>query len=59
MKMKSAVFWDVTPSAPVEVDQYLGGMQYLHLQDRVVSQASNQREAGGKKSESLVKNLVR
>jgi hypothetical protein len=44
MTMKgTAVFWDAVPYSPVEVHQRFGGMYYLHLQGRRVSQAGNQQ----------------
>jgi hypothetical protein len=42
--------WDIKPSSPLKVVGRFGGTCRLHLQDRRISQARNQREAGRKKS---------
>jgi hypothetical protein len=44
--MKRAIFWDITCS-PLKVSRCFGGTCHLHLQDRKISQARNQREADG------------
>jgi hypothetical protein len=44
--MKSSVFWDMTQCNLLEVNRRLGGTCRLHLQDRRIIQARNQREAG-------------
>jgi hypothetical protein len=46
--MKSIIFWDITRCSPLEVSRRFGGTCRLHLQGRRISQARNQREAGGK-----------
>jgi hypothetical protein len=52
--LKSYVFWDVTPCIPLKINWSFGGTWYLHLQDRRISQARNQREAGNKQSSDLL-----
>jgi hypothetical protein len=44
--MKASILRDITPCNLVKVDQRLGGICRLHLQDRRVSQAGNNHEAG-------------
>jgi hypothetical protein len=39
--LKSAMFWNVTPSSPVEISQCFGDKYCPHLQGRRVSQARN------------------
>jgi hypothetical protein len=46
--VKSCIFWDVTPCSPLKLNRRFGGTCRLHLQGRRISQARNQREAGGK-----------
>jgi hypothetical protein len=46
--MKSSVFWDITPFSPLKVNRRFGGTRRLHVQGRRISQARNQRKAGGK-----------
>jgi hypothetical protein len=43
--MKSPIFWDIMP---LKVKRHFRGPCRLHLQGRRISQARNQREAGGK-----------
>jgi hypothetical protein len=38
-----AISWDITPYSPAEVYQHFGGMCYLHLYGRGVSQVSSQQ----------------
>jgi hypothetical protein len=38
-----AVFWDAAPYSPVEVHRRFGGMYYLHLQGRRVTQIGKQQ----------------
>jgi hypothetical protein len=44
---KNTVFWNVMPCIPVQVHLHFRGTNCLHLQGRRISQASNQKEAGG------------
>jgi hypothetical protein len=44
--MKSTVFWDITPSSPLEVNRRFGGTYRLHLQGRRMNQARNEHKAG-------------
>jgi hypothetical protein len=39
--MKSSVFWDTTPSSPLNVNRCFGGTNRLHLQDRRISQSES------------------
>jgi hypothetical protein len=43
--MKSTIFWDITPCSLVGVYRRSVGTYCLHLEDRRVSQESNQQEA--------------
>jgi hypothetical protein len=51
--LKSSVFWDITPCSPLKVNRRTGETCRLHLQGPRISQARNQREAGGKQSNQL------
>jgi hypothetical protein len=44
---KSYIFWDITPCSPLRVNRHYGGTCRLHLQDRRISQARNQRKGCG------------
>jgi hypothetical protein len=46
--MKSSIFWDITLYSPFKINRRFGWACRLHLQFRIMSQARNQREAGGK-----------
>jgi hypothetical protein len=46
--MTSSLFWDITPCSPVKINSCFGGTYRYHLQGRIVSQATNQGEAGKK-----------
>jgi hypothetical protein len=48
--MKISIFWDITPCSPLKVNRRFGGTYRLHLQGPRISQARNQREAGGEQS---------
>jgi hypothetical protein len=50
--MKSTIFWDITPCTPMKVNRRFGGKCCIHVQDRRISRARNQREAGRKQSSS-------
>jgi hypothetical protein len=43
--MKSTIFWDITLFSPLRVNQSFGGTYRLHLQDKKISGARNQRES--------------
>jgi hypothetical protein len=51
--MKSSAFWDITPCSPLKVNQRFGGTRRLLLQVGRISQARNQRKAGGKENKLL------
>jgi hypothetical protein len=55
--MKSTVFWDVTLSSPLEVQEHFRGTHSLELQCKRISHARNQREARSKQIFSLVSYL--
>jgi hypothetical protein len=42
MALKSAVFWDMTPCSPLNVNRRFWGTFRLNLQGRRISQARNQ-----------------
>jgi hypothetical protein len=44
MFVKSSLFWDVTRYSPLKVNKGFGWTYRLHLQDRKINQARNQRE---------------
>jgi hypothetical protein len=44
--MKSSVLWDITPCSPLKANWSFGVTRHLHLQDRRISQASDQPELG-------------
>jgi hypothetical protein len=48
--LMSSIFWDKTSCSPLKVNGLSGGTCRLHLQNRRMSQARNQREAGSKES---------
>jgi hypothetical protein len=48
--LKSSVFWDIMSCIPLKVNRRFGGTYRLIIQDRRISQARNQCEAGRKKS---------
>jgi hypothetical protein len=41
--IKSTIFWDITRCSPLNVNRSFGGTYRLHLQNRRISQARNQR----------------
>jgi hypothetical protein len=43
---KGSVFWDIIPSSPVKIKRRFSGTRGHVLQNRTVSQARNQHEAG-------------
>jgi hypothetical protein len=43
--LKRTVFWDIMPCIPLKVNRPFGGIYRLHLQDRKISRARNQRES--------------
>jgi hypothetical protein len=43
--VKSIIFWDMTPWSPLSFNRHFGGTCRLHLQDRRINQARNQRES--------------
>jgi hypothetical protein len=45
---RCSTFWNITSCSPLKVNGRFGGKYCLSLQSRRVSQARNQREAGGK-----------
>jgi hypothetical protein len=47
---KGSISWNITPCSLFKVNGSFGGICHLHLQGRRISQARNQREAGGKES---------
>jgi hypothetical protein len=57
-KLKSSIFWDITPCSLLKVKRRLGGIYRFHLQGRRISQARNQCESkwqvetGGKMEDS-------
>jgi hypothetical protein len=55
---KSFVFWDITQCSPLKVSGRFGGTCRRHLQCRRISQARNQREAGGKLCSVLSKHWL-
>jgi hypothetical protein len=46
--LKMVIFWDVTPSSPVEVYRCFGGTYCLCLQDRRISQATSEEEVASR-----------
>jgi hypothetical protein len=46
--IKSSVFWDITLCSPLKFNRRFGGTCRLHFHSRRISQARNQREAGGR-----------
>jgi hypothetical protein len=46
--LNSSVFWDITLSSALEINRCFGGTICLYLQDRRISQARDQNEAGSK-----------
>jgi hypothetical protein len=48
--IKTSIFWDITPCSPFKVNRHIGGIFRLHLQERRISEAKNQPEAGSKQS---------
>jgi hypothetical protein len=48
LQVKNFIFWDITPCIPLKVNQPFGGTCRFHLQDRKISQARNQHDAGSK-----------
>jgi hypothetical protein len=50
---KSFISWDITQFSPLKVSRRFGGI-LLYLQGRRISQARNQREAGGKQNKLLL-----
>jgi hypothetical protein len=48
--MKSFIFWDITACSLLKANLRCLGTYRFHLQGRRISQARNQREAGGKQS---------
>jgi hypothetical protein len=57
MKLKSSIFWDIMPYSPLKINRRFGGTCRLHLRGLRISQARNQREAGGRQSSAL--NMIR
>jgi hypothetical protein len=51
--MKTSASWDTMPCSPLKINRLVEGTCRLHLQDRRISRASNQREANRKQSKSL------
>jgi hypothetical protein len=51
--LKSSVIWDITLRSPLEVNRRFEETCRLHLQNRRISQARNQHEAGSKQSFTL------
>jgi hypothetical protein len=45
LKLKSTILWDITPCSPLRVNRRFGGTYRLHLQDRKIGEAKNQRES--------------
>jgi hypothetical protein len=45
--LKSTVFWDITPFGQLKLNRRFRATCLLHLQGRRISQAKNQRKAGG------------
>jgi hypothetical protein len=58
IRLRSSVFWDITPCSPLKVNQNFGGTCRLHLQGRKISQARNQRDAGSKQDQYVYLNLA-
>jgi hypothetical protein len=48
--LNSSIFWNITPCSPLKTNRRFWGTCRLQLQDRRVSQARNQHEAGSKQS---------
>jgi hypothetical protein len=44
-RMKSSVFWDITPCSPLKVNRRFGWTHRLHLHGRRIGRATNQRES--------------
>jgi hypothetical protein len=45
IKLKSTIFWDITPCSLLKVNRRFGGTYRLHLQGRKISRARNQSES--------------
>jgi hypothetical protein len=56
--MKSAIFWDITPCSPLEVNRRFGGTYRLHFQVRKISRARNQSESRWKAEASIVNKVL-
>jgi hypothetical protein len=52
-RMKSYIFWDITPYSSLKVNWCFGGICRVHLQGQRISQARNQHEAGSKQSQEV------
>jgi hypothetical protein len=46
--MKNTIFWGVTVHFAIEIHRDFGGTYCLYLQESRISQARNQKGAGGK-----------
>jgi hypothetical protein len=44
-RLKSTIFWDITPCSPLKVNRRFGGTYSLHLQGRRIRRARNQCES--------------
>jgi hypothetical protein len=47
-RLKSCVFWDITPCSPLQVNRRFRGTCHLHLRGSKLSQVRNQHEASRK-----------
>jgi hypothetical protein len=52
--MVSTIFWDITPYGPLKVNRRFWGIYCLHLQDRNISRARNQRNSSWPRVLALV-----
>jgi hypothetical protein len=52
------IFWDITPCSLSKVNRRFGWTNRLHLQNRKISRARNQREAGGKQSQRTTRRYI-
>jgi hypothetical protein len=43
-KLKSSIFWDITPCSPLKINHCSGRTYHRHLQGRRISRAINQHE---------------
>jgi hypothetical protein len=41
LKIKSSIFWDITPCSPLKLNQRFGGTCCLHLHGRRISQETS------------------